>query len=351
MKVNRLELRNILAALRPGLAKREFVAQLTHFMFLPEEIVTYNDKVCLIHPYETTENPFSIKGEEFFRIIDGMTDDEITIIVEETKIKIRSKSTSATMKILGEDLNKLPESIAELKKGQKGWKELPEDFLEGISLCSFSTSPDLSKGIMACVWIIGDTCYSLDHARSSRFKMSSEMPDTLYLIGKECAELVKFPVTEYCTDEKWAHFRTEDGVVFSCMPMKGSYPLEKVNAAYDTALHSSMVQLPKELKSIVDSVVVLAGLLENNVGRWIELTLQDDELFVKATSELGEVEKTIPCKYDADPISLRLNVKFLSQILDKATSLSKNEAMVHFKSGPFQHIMAQTSRPSTTETK
>lgn len=181
--------------------------------------------------------------------------------------------------------------------------------------------------------------------------MSSEMTDTLYLIGKECAELVKFPVTEYCTDGKWAHFRTEDGVTFSCMPMKGSYPLEKVNAAYDTALSSTLIQLPKELKSIVDSVVVLAGLLENNVGRWIELTLQDDELFVKATSELGEVEKTIPCKYDADPISLRLNVKFLSQILDKATSLSKNEAMVHFKSGPFQHIMAQTSKPSTTETK
>jgi len=182
--------------------------------------------------------------------------------------------------------------------------------------------------------------------------MSSEMPDTLHLIGKECMELVKFPVTEYCTDGKWAHFRTEDGVVFSCMPMKGSYPMEKVNTAYDKAMKSTMLQLPKELKSGVDSVVVLAGLIENNAGRWIELTLQDDELFVKATSELGEVEKTIPCKYDADPISLRLNVKFLSQILDKATSLSRDGGMVHFKSGPFQHIMAQTSRPTTTtETK
>jgi len=157
MKINRKELRDILAMLVPGLAKREFVQQLTHFMFLEKEIVTYNDKVAIIHPFNNTEHGFSVKGMEFFRIIDGMTDDEITIVVEETKIKIRSKSTSATMKILGEDLNKLPESIAELKKGQKGWKELPEDFLEGISLCAFSTSPDLSKGIMACVWIIGDT--------------------------------------------------------------------------------------------------------------------------------------------------------------------------------------------------
>jgi DNA polymerase III sliding clamp (beta) subunit (PCNA family) len=343
MKVNRLELRNILAALKPGLAKREFVAQLCHFLFLPHEIVTYNDKICISHPYEC-DTPFSVKGEEFFRLIDGMDDEEVTIIVEESKVKIRSKSTSATMKVIAEDMKVLPEAVAIVEKSRHGWKPLPKEFTEGISLCAFSASPDLSSGIKACVWVLGDTCYAIDHARSSRYKMSSAVSDDLYIVGKEAMELAKFPVIEYCTDGKWGHFRTDDDVVFSCMLMKGTFPLENVIRIYDAFKTAPSINFPKELKSITDSIVILADSIENNSGRRVDLVINRNEIKITASRELGSVDKFVDCEYSGEPINVGINARFLSQILGKATSFAFDGNLVHFGNGPFQHVMSQTRK-------
>ena len=57
MKIDRKELRNILAAIKPGLGKKEFVNQTCHFMFFPDKIATFNERICIMHPFKKEKKP------------------------------------------------------------------------------------------------------------------------------------------------------------------------------------------------------------------------------------------------------------------------------------------------------
>ena len=338
MKVNREELRNILAALKPGLAKREFVAQACHFIFSKTDVTTFNDKVCISCPYETDE-AFSVKGEEYFRLIDGIKDPEINISVVENKVKVRSKTTTASMTTIADDQNTLPEVINTLKKGMKDWKPLPKTFTEGVSLCAFSTSSDLTRGVNACVNIKGDGCFSLDTARSSMFTMDGEIEDELFIVGKEAMELAKFPVVEYCTDGRWGHFRTADDITFSCSLLKGSFPLEKMIETFDRMGDMPHIEFPPDLKEVVNSVIILASDILDKSGKFVKIKIEDGEILVKAENELGWAEKTIRTKYKGETLNISINANFLSQILDKSTGLTCEGKKIHFSSGSFQHLV------------
>lgn len=339
MKINRIELRNILAALKPGLAKREFVQQACHFMFSGTDITTFNDKVCISHPFEMDAS-FSVKGEEFFRLIDGMTDSEITLSLLENKVKVRSKSTTASMATIGDDQNTLPIIIDTLKKGMKNWQPLPNNFTEGLSLCSFSCNPDLTRGVDACVMVSDKFLVSKDVVRASLFTMNGVVDETLFIVGKEAQELSKFPVVEYCSDGKWGHFRTEDNVTFSCSLLSGSFPLDRMLTVYDTMSKLPHLGFPSELKSVVDSTVMLADITSDKSGKFVMIRIEDGEVIVKAENELGWVEKIIKTAYAGNPINININSKFLSQILDKSASLACQGNMVHFLSGSFQHVIS-----------
>ena len=53
MKIEREELLKVLSAIRPGLAKKDIVEQATHFIFTGQEVLTYNDQICISYPFET----------------------------------------------------------------------------------------------------------------------------------------------------------------------------------------------------------------------------------------------------------------------------------------------------------
>lgn len=343
MKVNRIELRNILTAVRPGLALREFQEQTCHFVFSKTEISTFNGKVCITHPYKT-DDAFSVKGEEFFRLIDGIPDDEINLALIKNKVQIRSKTTTASMAILAEEQATVPAMIAEARAGIDEWKSLPSNFTEGASLCSFSCCPDLTRGIDACVMFEGPYVASKDTARACLFTLSKDFDDSIFIAAKEAMELSKFPVTEFCADEKWGHFKTEDNVIFTCRILKGNFPLEKMISVYAEMGDLPRLDFPSELKQVVESTAILAGMSSDQSGKYVKITIKDGEMIIRAENELGVIEKSLLTKYEGDPIDVDINYKFLSQILDKATSVSFKGNMVHFLSGSFQHVIATMNR-------
>jgi DNA polymerase III sliding clamp (beta) subunit (PCNA family) len=349
MKVNRKELRDILVALRPGLAKKEFEPQVTHFLFFEGVIATYNDYICIMHPFES-DIQFSVKGEEFYRLIDDMSDEEVIITLVSGKLKIKAMSTSSTLATVPNEDTKLLSAIKILQSKMEKWKDIPKDFAEGLSLCAFSASPDLSQKVRACVCVDNETCSSLDVARASIFTMESSIKDKFFIVAKDATELSKFPVVEYCRDEKWAHFRTEDNVTFSCKLWDGEWP-KNFFSLFDSMSEIEHFELPKELKTIVDSVFILASDLIDKTGKFLEITFEDGEIFVKANNDLGEVEKNLRSKYKGETSVILINVKFISQILNKATKFAyhKEKNLLHFASGSFQHILAGVSSSKNKE--
>ena len=348
MKIDRKELCDILGMLRPGLHKKENVQQSCHFIFLNNKIAVYNDKISITHPFECEEQ-FSVKGEEFFRLINGITDKEIDVTLKNSKIKIKSKNTSANMATLSEDQNVISEKINTLEKGMKKWKPLPPDFCEAISLCGFSASSDLSTGIRSCVCIVGDKCYSVDGFRGSSYTFKEEIEDILNIPIIAAIELMKFPVTKYCFSNNWICFKTEDDVVFSCASIDGDFPVDKLETVFNEIENLSVVELPSELKQTVEEVLMLASDDETRAGKLVSIILEEGTLTVTANNDLGSVKKVIDVDFEEEPITMMINSTFLSQILNKSVEMYVGEKWLFFAMPDFRHTMAKLEMPKTKE--
>jgi DNA polymerase III sliding clamp (beta) subunit (PCNA family) len=173
--------------------------------------------------------------------------------------------------------------------------------------------------------------------------------DDLFIVGKEAMELAKFPVIKYCTDGRWGHFRTADDITFSCSLLKGDFPLEKMMEFFNRMGKLPHIEFPSELKGIVDSVVMLASDILDKSGKFVNIRIEDGEIIIKAENELGWAEKALRTKYKGETLYISINSKFLSQILDKSTSLVCEGKMVHFSSGDFQHIIMMIGDPNKPE--
>jgi hypothetical protein len=53
MIVKKQELIAVMDAIKPGLSKKDITRQLQDFFFTGKEIATYNEKISVLHPYET----------------------------------------------------------------------------------------------------------------------------------------------------------------------------------------------------------------------------------------------------------------------------------------------------------
>jgi DNA polymerase III sliding clamp (beta) subunit (PCNA family) len=340
MKVKKAELLEILSKVRPGVAKKSIVEQATHFLFTKTDVATFNDRACIIHPFNC-DFDFSVKETDFYNIIDSMAEAEFDLELDGDNIKIKSKGTKATLStVVGESAKvaHLIENIRQSMIGKNFWKPLPKDFTEGIYLCGFSASKDLSTGVRACCAVKKDGLYTTDNIRISIYIMESEMEELL-LPAKEASELVKYPVVEYGVSENWAHFRTKDGIIFNCKIMKGEYPFGVVDQLLTEADVPELLSFPGNLRDNVLSIVSLAeGEEESN--KCITVSIEKGRIVCKAEKERAQIIKTVESDYEGETKVFLINPVFFSQVLKHATSFSITDTKGIFNSGNFYHLLA-----------
>jgi uncharacterized protein YbaR (Trm112 family) len=342
MKLSKEVLYNALLKLRPGLAKKEIIEQATHFIFTGKEIATYNDRICITYPFET-DFKCSVKGEEFFKLISGTTEDSINITLKDDQLNIGTKRIKAGLSTLVNETDKVEEFIEKIKKDRKKveWKKLPEDFTQGAFFCMFSASKEIMKGPFTCIFVSDDDIYSTDGLRASHYKMKSKVEKNFLVRAKDVAELVKFEVTEFSMTDNWIHYRTKDDIGFNCRHILEDYPYpKKVKTLFE--INSGIpVVLPDTLKPTVDTVAVLAE-GDVDINKTILVEIIKDEIKCTAERERGWVEKSVETKYDGPKISFFINPIFLSQVLARTTTfmISAEEHKALFKTDNFTHVIA-----------
>lgn len=333
--VKRSELLDVLNKIKPGLAKKAVVEQSTHFMFLGKDVATFSDQIAIIHPFETAV-PFSVKGEEFYKLISGITDDDLDFSLKEGKLTIKSKSTKAGMSTIVDNKDKVDKLVKILKKEMTDWITIPNNFLQGLYLAMFSAAKDLSQGTLSCIYVNGRNILSSDSLRASWFEIDEEVSPFL-IPAKDVNELIKFTdIKEYCQSDNWIHFRTENDVTFSIRKVLGVF--KDLRKKFD--VEGESISLPEGLKEVTDSIIFLSeGDIE--VNKIISVTIESGKITCKAEKETGWVEKTIDFSdYEGEDLTFLINPIFLSQILSKSTNMTLTENVALFSNENFNHIVA-----------
>ncbi|KKL67773.1 hypothetical protein LCGC14_2131610, partial [marine sediment metagenome] len=195
MKIKTKELLKALKETKAGTAKKTLTQEEPTYIFTETNLLTYNDQTCIQYPFES-DFQCSIPATEFYDIISKIDDKEINLKLTEDKLAIKSKSVNANLStIQQEDILQLIQDLGidSIKK----WKKLPEDFIEGVFLSSFSVSKDMSQPYLTCIFVDDKRIISSDNYRISRYTMKSRTRQSFLIPGDSALALSKFEVKEY----------------------------------------------------------------------------------------------------------------------------------------------------------
>lgn len=341
MKINRKELFTALTLAKAGLSKKDIIAQAQHFIFTGTDICTYNDQICIIVPFKT-DFSCSVKGEELDKIISGISEENILIDLKDQKLNITTKKTKASLSTMVDEEGKVEEMIENIKiktNKKNFWKSLPSNFIEGISLCIFSASKDMTQGIRSCIAINDDSIWSTDNLRISWYKMNDNVEEMLIPV-RNAEELVKYQdVIEYGLSKGWVHLKTKEGLIFSSRTIEGDFTYSVLMNFFKEP--DKTFDLPKELKDVLQNISVLAD-GTYAINKSVNIEIDDGVMTCKAMQDTSWVTKVLDIDYNEEPLHFSVNPFFFAQILNKTTTFGiyENAKVAIFIRDNFKHIMA-----------
>lgn len=336
MQIQKQELIDILTAIKPGLSNKAIIEETTHFIFTGKQIATYNDRICILHPFETAFS-CSVPADKFFKILNGVKNEKINLSFEDDKIKIKSKGLNASLATMtGENIIEMISAI-DINKMKTNKKSLPEDFIEAVTMCLFSTSKDLTNPVMTCLFINKENIASTDDLRISEYTMKSKINESILLPASSAIQLIKYTFNQYSIseDNNWISFFDKNDLCFCCRLIEGEFPNYK---PLIQDFESEEIELPKDVKSMIETAAISAE-GETDIEKEIEIKFEDGLILLKGQGKTSEIETYSKAKIKNN-INFKINPFFMSKIIDHTHSMFLGEGKALFKSGEFRHVIA-----------
>jgi len=330
------ELISALSKIKSGISTRGLVDEFGNYSLDDDFVRTYNDHICISYPFKTGVVA-SVKADNLNAVLSKIDSETVELKIVDNSLVIEGGNTKAGL-IKTEGVKHIPIN------GE--WKDLPEDFLNGLALCSFSAADTMSMGILYCIHVNKEKLYSSDNYRISRYVLSKAIDDTFLIPAKSAEEVSKFHVNKYLLDESWVHFKAEhpsgkefgtaySGAIFSCRIVNGVY--KDVDKYFE--VEGKEFTLPENIKKYVDSSLVMAD-GKREFEKKIEMTIAKDQIILRGETETGWIESKVPCQIDLEEtFKVAINPVFLNEVLNKSTSIIVTNGKALFKSENFQHVM------------
>lgn len=334
MRISKGELLRILLLVKPGLATRRFVEEATRLFFTGRDIVTYNEKICVLFPFET-EFICSVDAEKIYKLLSTILEEEISLSLVENSLEISGKEFRATF---------VSFAIAEEESGgvqiltppKDDWRKLPSDLMEGLFLCKFSTSKDVSIKALTGVYISGNIIVSSDDLRISRYTMRRGIVGRVLIPASTIEEMEGYTFIEYVVDAAWIYFRTTEGIVFAARKIEGEYAFDW-EEFFD--ISGIPIEFPTDLKYAINTVSILAE-GEFDLEKKITIVIDGENIFCKGAREQGCIQMKLVSDSSLPVVSFSINPLFFSQMLDRCTSMFVGNDKAWFKAEKFEHVMA-----------
>ena len=340
-KIDRKNLVEVLNKLKPGLSQKAILDQIQCFIFTGEDIITYNDNISICYPYDDIENPFTIKSEEFLRILENMKSDYIEVSVGKDKIHIQDNKNRANL-VIGnlKEVNKYIDTLAFYDLKDDDWNKLPKDFKEAIDISIFTAAKgEFAELFLTCLFFKGKEVISSDNQRVSIYEMKSKMDKEFLLPSDSAKHLLNFDVVEYYLDNSWIYFRTNDDIIFCSRIVSDEYPEDKAKESFN--FKGEQIELPAGLIDAIASAEILAKEY-SGIGKRIDVVINKAKVICKGEKEgIGEIESE--CKAD---ISIDKNILFsidpifFKEILKKTNMMKIGADKAVFIMDKFKHLVA-----------
>lgn len=312
--------------IKPGIASKDLVESMTYFFLSGNEIVTYNDRISITHPFKTNFSAF-IKANSFFNIMSKSTATQIEIFKEGDSVKVKAKGLKVNLPVVIDD--EIIGRIKIIRKALVGikWHTLPSNFSESINLCSFAASKSESESTLSCVKIGDKTCIASDNNRIAVATMEKKM-HPMFIKASEINNLISVTPVLYATSSAWLHFKNESGCIFSIRRIKGNYP--------DFLKHfdftGNKIELPQDITEGTDLASIFTSETEQPS---IAINIQNNKCILKVSTDGGGLTFSTDIKYKGDKVQFTINPDFLLEMMKYSTSITFAEGKAKLETESF----------------
>lgn len=360
MNISRKILLESLKKAMPGIESgNQTVQGADAFVFHDGKIFTYNDSIAVSIPLdieglinEGIEG--AVHADEFFKIISKFSSDELSFVVtEDNSWLLKCGKAKVTMTLMNFNFKERLEGVS---PDSKSWKDIPEDFIDGIGTCKMLGN----KTAMSGIYFNGNKVFSTDGFQINKyiFKDKAEVP-VFWISDNSANELLKFTgIKKIQLQGNWVHFKTEDESIFSIKTLDAQkFPIDTIEKLMETGEPKDedlKATFPEELFAAIDRADAFSMEISDHSA--IRITLSSEKIEVSTERNSGKYvekvawgkgfkEKIEPIVMYVDPVMMSFVAKrslkfYLSKI---TTKKGKIVPRLMFVSDNSQHLMTTFS--------
>lgn len=330
MKIHSKNLYDILRKLDPAISSQNTIIDLFQTVtFDPGNLFAYNDRFCIRYPLPDSNLSCTVKAQTLLDLVKNI-DSDLTLSSEDSKLYITGPGLDAKLNLVEGSVKELASSILSLKKE---YKTIPNNFIRGLMLCSFSTVKDVTRPYLEAVCVRDNFIFSSDNFRISMFVLDSEIDDML-LPASSIKELNLYNITHVANCGSWIVFKTSDGIEIYVKTLKTDFPELQQFFAFE----GDYCRVPDSFKEIVETVSPFSE-AEFSIDKTIEVIFQNGKIACRVLSSSAEIYRWVNINSNKDFI-FKINPDFLKAILDKATVMKVGQDRIMFRSGSFRHLIS-----------
>lgn len=341
------EILTIAKALLPATTNKGLVDGMDMIHCVNGEFVAYNDKISISFIAMDDLENFSVLANDFIRALEAVTTEEVEITVTDKNIVQIVSKNDVTAELNNWDDTTVLEYVKSLDyqdAEEIEWNDIPDDFVEAINLCSFSTSTNVDNTqLLFCVYVNKTNIVGTDKHRISIYNNKKwDMPKFL-IPYYNIQQIKQMNPDGYVLGNGWIRFINSDDAILSCR----TYSVEETNSIFEDALTAikglkfkGSVELPKETIDTLDSMLQFSDEL-NSADKNVVLDFKKNKLVCRAEKQTGTLKKTLKIGKHSLECSLNFRTMFLKEILQKVNTINIGESTIKLKTKNFTHILSQ----------
>lgn len=336
MEISVKDFKHALEVVKPGLAAKETtIEQVTAFAFTETNVITYNDELCIQHPFSGLNAVGVVQADELYKFLNKVRTENIKVDISENSVLLKSGRSKVEFNLSSEI--KLP--LDDKKLNEKGkWKAIPEKFLDALTMTRSCASRDMSDPKLTCVHVNKKGFIeSSDGDRLIQYKLGEKLPlNTVLIPATSVTAIVRMQPTKVATGEEWIHFKNEENTVLSCRVLNEDFV--QTEAILKTEKKGIKLNFPEELAVVLDTAEIFtSSTLEFQT---VTITLKKNKLIVSAKSDTAKFREDIEMKDVKDSFAFQITPYLLKDILKQTTTCTIYKDRLLFKGENWKYVTA-----------
>ncbi len=333
MKAKREELLKILSYIKKPISSKGILEYSNHFIFQEDYLFTFNDLIGVFYPFKQDEIKGAIKIDTIFSILEKIKDEEIDLSVDDNKhLQLKGRRIKSGIPLFQ------MQSLDKLIDFNFAWKKLPEQFIEGIYLCSFSTAKEKGNTVFNSVCLKDIFIMSSDNYRISIFYLKKGLDHDCLISGTN-AQLVyqyKDDITHYFQTGGWIYFLTKDKCVIMTRLFKGQFP-DCMNF-FKYPDKKKYIELPESLEENIKACSIFTT-NDLNHEKKIIVQIGNNKIKLKSSSTDGWIDINLNYKTDKE-LKFTIHPDFFLEILKLTRNMALIDNNILFEAGSFSHLIS-----------